>query len=32
MFIDSLDFSTLRSSFIRFYVLVFSKNSDLEFI
>ena len=26
-FIDFLDFSTLHSSFIRFYVLVFSKNS-----
>ena len=28
-FIDFLDFSTLHSSFIRFYVLVFSKNSTL---
>ena len=29
-FIDSLDFSTLHSSFIRFYVLVFSKKSSLH--
>ena len=28
-FIDFLDFATLHSSFIRFYVLVFSKNSTL---
>ena len=27
-FIDFLEFSTLHSSFIRFYVLVFSKNSS----